>query len=87
MILASEELAKYVLWYRGLSGEEAHQWDRFLAGLTPADHLKAAVEAFRFAGDAPGDPEDPEQVPASRADPARELILDGLAAIGHAEGS
>jgi hypothetical protein len=78
VLLSGQELAEYVVWYRGLKVKEAEEWDRFLAGCRPDSELRAAAEAFRFSSDPKPDPNSPTQQPASLADTPRRLILDQL---------
>jgi len=78
VILRGEELSRYVLWYRGLSGEEARQWDQFLAGLKPDGKLKESVEAFRFASTAKPVSRQPEHSLEVLARVPQELILEAL---------
>jgi len=80
VLLGGEELAQYVLWYRGLDSRETGEWDRFMAGCKPGVDLKAALEAFRFSGDRKPDPKKPDDKPPSLADAPRQLILDALQA-------
>jgi hypothetical protein len=80
VLLSGEELAEYVLWYRGLDSREAAEWDRFMAGCKPGGDLKTALEAFRFSGDRHPDPQNPDDKPPSLADAPRGLILDALQA-------
>jgi hypothetical protein len=77
IILRGEELAHYVLWYRGLTADEARQWDHFLAGLKPDGRLKETVGAFRFA--APSKPVASQAEDSQKfLDEARRLILEAL---------
>ncbi|MHC4180564.1 MAG: hypothetical protein ACYSWU_23945, partial [Planctomycetota bacterium] len=78
VLLVGEDLAEYVLWYRGLKAKEAKEWAGFIAGCKPGADLKAAVEAFRFSNDPKPDPEKPGKKPASMADIPRGLILDAI---------
>jgi hypothetical protein len=80
VLLSGEELAEYVLWYRGLDSREAGEWDRFIAGCKPGADLKPALETFRFSGDRQPDPNKPDEKPASLADTPRGLILAALQA-------
>ena len=52
-LLEDEALAEYVMWYEGLTPEEARQWEVFLADLGPDAPLAERLEAFEFEG-APG---------------------------------
>ncbi len=80
VILSGGELARYVLWYNTLSKEEAFEWDGFLSGLKPEGDIAGAVRAFRFAAEPKPDPLDPDAAPASWADEAKRLLLEGLSA-------
>jgi hypothetical protein len=80
VLLAGEDLAMYATWYNGLTAEESSQWDRFLAGLTPQEDLKARLETFRFSTDPKPDPDKPEEKPPSLAEEARWLILQAMEA-------
>jgi len=51
VLLNNEELAKYVLWYSGLTADEAREWDAFIDGLTPNDNLLSHVNEFRFSSE------------------------------------
>jgi hypothetical protein len=46
-----EDLVQYCLWRCSLDGQRGAQWDAFLAGLKPDEHLVARVRAFRFTGE------------------------------------
>lgn len=48
VILDGDDLTEYCLWQNGLYGNQAHEWDSFLANLQPADNLRERVEAFQF---------------------------------------
>ncbi|EMI53546.1 hypothetical protein [Rhodopirellula sallentina] len=48
-VLSGERLAKYVLWYRGLSAAERENWDSFLDDLNPAT-APGRIEEFTFPG-------------------------------------
>ena len=78
VLLTGEPLARYVIWYRGLKPDEAHEWDQFLGRLKPGPEEKAAVAGFRFTGDAKPDPAKPKEKPASLADTPRQLILGAM---------
>ena len=77
-IFAGEELTGYVLWYRGLSGEETKQWDQLIADCKPGEKLTEQIRAFRFRGDPQPDPDNPDQILPSLADTPRRLLLDAL---------
>jgi len=55
VILQGERLAKYCLWYAGLSDDEAQQWDTFVATLRPDENLAEKIGTFRFANEPPFD--------------------------------
>jgi hypothetical protein len=79
VVLRDRKLAEYVVWYRGLSANEARQWDRFVDGCKPGAELRAALESFRFTTDPEPGPESPDdEAPPSLADTPRGLILDAL---------
>ena len=42
-ILGGQKLARYCLWYKGLTPAEARQWDAIIAVLKPGDDLKAKL--------------------------------------------
>ena len=67
VMLEGSELAEYVIWRRGLTEEEADEWDEFVAGLEPDDELREALKQFQFS-DSPG----LEKVPRRLL--ARELV-------------
>ena len=82
VVLTGESLATYVVWYRGLSGPETAEWDRFIDQCKPGADLRERIEAFRFSTDPPPDPSKPDQRPASLADTPRGLLLEGLQPAG-----
>lgn len=49
VILEGESLARYCLWYEGLSDEETRQWDEFVASWKPRDDLSRRLQTFTFA--------------------------------------
>jgi len=78
VLLTRDDLAQYVLWYGGLSEDEARQWDRLIDGCRPGEDLESSIGAFRFDGDPKPDPSKPDEEPKSLADGPRQLILGGL---------
>ncbi len=49
VILEGRSLARYMLWYRGLSDQDRAEWDRLLEGFTPeTDHI-AVLKRFQFS--------------------------------------
>jgi hypothetical protein len=73
VLLRQARLADYCSWYEKLSPWRAGAWNRMLMTLKPGD--LSPLARFRFADERgkPGAP--PDSSAASRADPARELIL------------
>jgi hypothetical protein len=64
------------LWYRGLSREEAQEWDEFVSGLRPNGGLNERVRAFRFSADRAANATDEEE--HDLASVPRDLILSNL---------
>ena len=51
LALSDDKLVEYCLWYHGLTGAEAKEWDAFVTSLKPTDDLAAkARKAFRVSG-------------------------------------
>lgn len=73
VLLTGEDLSMYCLWYRGLTIDEAREWDQVIDGLRPDDELRSKLRSFRFAGE-PAKPSEDDD-PRSLADPAVELLL------------
>lgn len=48
VLLDGDDLTEYCLWQNGLGGNQAREWDSFLANLQPGDNLREKVEAFQF---------------------------------------
>jgi hypothetical protein len=75
VVLRDEPLARYSLWRRALTGQEATEWDDFVATLQPGETLPDRLGQFRFSSDPPPTPAN--ESPPSLADAARQLILAG----------
>jgi hypothetical protein len=78
VVLQGDSLASYVLWVHGLAKEEAAEWEAFLGRLRPQGEPAARVAEFRFEAEMNAGPPTEESLAASRAQPARELLLKGL---------
>jgi hypothetical protein len=76
VVLRDEPLAHYCMWRRALTGQEATEWDDFVAKLQPGETLPDRLGQFRFSSDPPPTPAN--ESPPSLADGARHLILAGL---------
>lgn len=50
VVLQDNELAEYVLWYRGLSTEESKQWDTMFSTIDPTSSAIEKLKAFKFDG-------------------------------------
>jgi hypothetical protein len=74
VVLDGETMAQYCLWYRGLSQEEAVEWNKFVMTLLPGDDLVQRIEGFRFSHE-PADDENGENMLSTTA---RELIVSEL---------
>jgi hypothetical protein len=72
VVLTGESLRDYVVWYAGLTRQEADQWDQFVKSLRPDIHLTSKLKSFQFSGNPKT--ESMKQL----ADRARGLILHGL---------
>jgi hypothetical protein len=87
VLLTGQELAEYVLWYKGLDSDETVEWDRFVESCKPSADLRARLESFRFTADPQVYSDSPEdEQPASLADTARQLILGALDEADDEEG-
>jgi hypothetical protein len=72
VVLAGESLRDYVIWYCGLTSEEAKEWDAFVESLRPDIHLASRLKSFQFDAR-------PQTDAAKRlADRPRSLILQGM---------
>lgn len=78
VLLRDQRLADYVLWFQGLSQEEAAEWEAFVGGLRPDAALMARLTEFRFQGEAAAGPATAAALAASRAQAARGLLLEAL---------
>ncbi len=79
VLLRGQALAEYVLWFHGLSKEDAAEWEAFIAGLRPDAALTSRLTGFRFQGEAAAaGPASAPAPAASRAEPARKLLLEAL---------
>ncbi len=76
--LRGRALAAYVLWLHGLAPEERAEWEAFLDRLRPQGDPAARVAEFRFEHEREAGPPADENLAASRAQPARELLLEAL---------
>ena len=74
VVLTGKELGAYCLWYRGLTDEEANEWDEFVTNLRRGDDLVDQLSEFRFSHEGP----DGEDAASDLASTARELILPPL---------
>ncbi len=72
VVLDDIELASYCLWYRGLSKDEANEWDGFIDSLKSEGEVVERLQAFRFSRESSKDEE------TDLAATPRELILSGL---------
>lgn len=76
VVLEGNALGRYCLWYRGLSQQEAKEWDEFVASLRPSSDLAGRLNSFRFSHGPPLREGDEEG--SHLAATPRELILAGL---------
>ena len=77
VVLEGVALGNYCFWYRGLTKQEAVEWDEFVASLQPNDDPTKRLREFRFSGESPapdGDTRDRDLAAIPR-----ELLLLGLA--------
>lgn len=72
VVLDDIELASYCLWYRGLSKDEANEWDGFIDSLKSEGEVVERLQAFSFSRESSKDEE------TDLAATPRELILSGL---------
>ncbi len=75
VVLEGDSLAYYCLWYRGLSAQEAKEWDSFVASLIPNDNLVGRIRSFRFSHEPPRKSDNEN---TDLAAPSRELLLRSL---------
>jgi hypothetical protein len=73
--VTGRELADYVMWYRGLSADEAAEWDAALAELQPGDDVEQRLAGFFFAAERTAGMTDPSQSLAARG---REILVSAL---------
>jgi hypothetical protein len=78
--LEGEELHKYCLWHHDLTADERHEWDSFLASLSPGDGLTERLAAFGFSTGPHEISENAEDPRQSRVRRGADLITKGLKA-------
>jgi hypothetical protein len=79
VLLRDQALAEYVLWFNGLSKEEAVEWEALLGSLRPEAAPALRLAEFRFQSEVNAGPATAAALAASRAQPARTLLLEALA--------
>ena len=47
VVLDGDDLTEYCLWFNGLNGKQAGEWEKILAGLQPGQALKEQLDAFK----------------------------------------
>jgi hypothetical protein len=75
VILDGDALTQYCLWQCGLGGQQAQEWESFLAGLQPGPELKQKLEAFQFTSQPASATVKDKQSPL---DIGRKLLIDAL---------
>jgi hypothetical protein len=53
VMISGDDLINYSLWNAGLTPHEDKEWEDLLAGLHPADDLKAKLRGFVFSEELP----------------------------------
>jgi len=51
VVFSGDTLARYVVWQKSLTPQEAGEWETFLDTLRPTDNVVARVRQFRFTGE------------------------------------
>ena len=78
VLLAGDDLARYIYAYLGLEPELAREWDAFIASLLPEIDPSEKIRVFQFAGEKDGKDVSDAQLEASHAHPLRQLLLAAL---------
>ena len=73
VLLDDSDLARYCLWYHGLSKPEVAQWDKFVDTLKPGKELVGCLEEFTFQRE--GSHNGPS---TDLADGVKEMLITGL---------